>query len=54
MLVVDRRDDQSAYALGANRAEVEAERERHFDHNKPIAAPVQVEEQSWKGDQGVL
>ncbi|OCH95134.1 nucleoside hydrolase [Obba rivulosa] len=47
MLVVDRRDDQGAYAPGANRAEVQAELERHsFQHAGELestAVPAQVE-----------
>ncbi|KAI0374074.1 nucleoside hydrolase [Pilatotrama ljubarskyi] len=49
MLVVDRRDDQGAYAPGANRAEVQAELERHqFRHageyeSTAVPAPVEVE-----------
>ncbi|EIW63339.1 nucleoside hydrolase [Trametes versicolor FP-101664 SS1] len=49
MLVVDRRDDQGAYAPGANRAEVQAELERHhFQHagayeSTALPAPVEVE-----------
>lgn len=49
MLVVDRRDDQGAYAPGANRAEVQAELERHhFPHagayeSTALPAPVEVE-----------
>ncbi|EMD37862.1 hypothetical protein CERSUDRAFT_123694 [Gelatoporia subvermispora B] len=47
MLVVDRRDDEGAYAPGANRAEVQAELERHkFQHAgefESIAVPAQVE-----------
>lgn len=49
MLVVDRRDDQGAYAPGANRAEVQAELERHqFRHagayeSTALPAPVEVE-----------
>jgi hypothetical protein len=47
MLVVDRRDDQTTYAPGANRAEVQAELERHLvDHDvldsTTPALPVQV------------
>lgn len=47
MLVVDRRDDQGAYAPGSNRAEVQAELERHHFHHagnyESTALPVQVE-----------
>ncbi|KAI0823733.1 nucleoside hydrolase [Trametes gibbosa] len=49
MLVVDRRDDQGAYAPGANRAEVQAELERHqFQHtgayeSTAVPAPVEIE-----------
>ena len=47
MLVVDRRDDPGAYAPGANRAEVQAELERHhFQHAgayESTAVPAQVE-----------
>ncbi|KAI0663543.1 nucleoside hydrolase [Cubamyces menziesii] len=49
MCVVDRRDDQGAYAPGANRAEVQAELERHhFQHagtyeSTAVPAPVEVE-----------
>ncbi|KAI0630323.1 nucleoside hydrolase [Trametes polyzona] len=49
MLVVDRRDDQGAYAPGSNRAEVQAELERHhFPHagayeSTAVPAPVEVE-----------
>ena len=47
MLVVDRRDDPSAYAPGANRAEVQAELDRHnFRHAgayESTAVPAQVE-----------
>ncbi|KAI9062938.1 nucleoside hydrolase [Trametes sanguinea] len=49
MCVVDRRDDQGAYAPGANRAEVQAELERHhFKHSgayesTAVPAPVEVE-----------
>ncbi|KAI0358399.1 nucleoside hydrolase [Trametes cingulata] len=52
MLVVDRRDDQGAYAPGANRAEVQAELERHqFRHageyeSTAVPAPVEVESRS--------
>ena len=49
MCVVDRRDDQGAYAPGANRAEVQAELKRHhFQHagtyeSTAVPAPVEVE-----------
>lgn len=47
MLVVDRRDDQGAYAPGENRAEVQAELERtkftHAGNYESTALPVQVE-----------
>ncbi|KAI8993054.1 nucleoside hydrolase [Trametes punicea] len=49
MCVVDRRDDQGAYAPGANRAQVQAELERHhFQHagayeSTALPAPVEVE-----------
>ncbi|TFK54312.1 nucleoside hydrolase [Heliocybe sulcata] len=46
MLVVDRRDDQSAYAPGENRAHVQAELERlHVAHGvfESSAVPAQVE-----------
>ncbi|RPD74261.1 nucleoside hydrolase [Lentinus tigrinus ALCF2SS1-7] len=47
MLVVDRRDDAGAYAPGVNRAEVQAELERHhFKHAgayESTAVPAQVE-----------
>ncbi|KAI0703380.1 nucleoside hydrolase [Cerioporus squamosus] len=47
MLVVDRRDDAGAYAPGENRAEVQAELERHhFKHAgayESTAVPAQVE-----------
>ena len=49
MLVVDRRDDQGAYAPGQNRAQVQAELERHhFKHagayeSTAVPAPVEVE-----------
>jgi len=45
MLVIDRRVDQTAYPPGANRAEVQAELERHLlDHDalESTALPVQV------------
>lgn len=47
MLVVDRRDDQGAYAPGVNRAEVQAELQKHhFIHAgnfESTAVPAQVE-----------
>ncbi|OBZ67190.1 Uridine nucleosidase 1 [Grifola frondosa] len=47
MLVIDRRDDQGAYAPGANRAEVQAELEKHHFHHvgsyESTALPAQVE-----------
>jgi len=47
MLVVDRRDDQGAYAPGSNRAEVQEELEKHqFSHAgnyESTAVPAQVE-----------
>lgn len=47
MLVVDRRDDEGAYAPGSNRAEVQAELEKHkFAHAgnfESTALPAQVE-----------
>lgn len=47
MLVVDGRDDQGAYAPGQNRAQVQAELERHhFPHAgvyESTAVPAQVE-----------
>ncbi|KAI0645663.1 nucleoside hydrolase [Trametes meyenii] len=50
MLVVDRRDDQGAYAPGSNRAEVQAELERHhFKHSgayESTANPARVEIES--------
>ncbi|CDO70597.1 hypothetical protein BN946_scf184656.g12 [Trametes cinnabarina] len=50
MCVVDRRDDQGAYAPGANRAEVQAELERHHFHHtgtyESTAVPVPVEVES--------
>ena len=50
MLVVDRRDDIGAYAPGANRAEVQAELDRHhFQHTgayESTAVPAQVEVES--------
>ncbi|KAI0675276.1 nucleoside hydrolase [Trametes maxima] len=50
MLVVDRRDDQGAYAPGSNRAEVQAELERHhFEHAgayESTAIPARVEIES--------
>lgn len=58
MLVVDRRDDQGAYAPGANRAEVQAELERHhFQHtgayeSTALPAPVEVESRPATEDQG--
>ncbi|KAF8170255.1 Inosine/uridine-preferring nucleoside hydrolase domain-containing protein [Mycena galopus ATCC 62051] len=45
-LVVDRRDDLSAYAPGANRAEVQAELEKHSSHHgtwESTAVPALVE-----------
>ncbi|KAF7362085.1 Inosine-uridine preferring nucleoside hydrolase [Mycena venus] len=45
-LVVDRRDDLSAYAPGANRAEVQAELDRHNSHHgawESTAVPALVE-----------
>ena len=47
MLVVDRRDDEGAYAPGANRAEVQAELDRlrgsHKGHWESTAVPALVE-----------
>ncbi|KZT11005.1 nucleoside hydrolase [Laetiporus sulphureus 93-53] len=47
MLVVDRRDDPGAYAPGVNRAEVQAELDRHHFHHtgdyESTAVPAQVE-----------
>lgn len=43
MLVVDRRDAQSAYTLGANRSEIQDEFERHLQDKKGIPAPVHVD-----------
>jgi len=45
MLVVDRREDESAYAPGANRAEVQASLDKtQFSGNlESIALPAQVE-----------
>lgn len=47
MLVIDRRDDQGAYAPGSNRAEVQAELEKHNFHTHGLfestAVPVQVD-----------
>ena len=49
MLVVDRRDDPGAYAPGANRAQVQAELEKHHFHpsgvleSTAMPAPVEVE-----------
>lgn len=48
MLVVDRRDDPGAYAPGANRAQVQAELEKHADFQlhgvlESNAIPAQVE-----------
>ncbi|KAI0949624.1 hypothetical protein AcW1_009173 [Taiwanofungus camphoratus] len=47
MLIIDRRDDQGAYAPGANRAEVQAELERHqyrrAGEYESTALPAQVE-----------
>ncbi|KAF5370765.1 hypothetical protein D9758_002125 [Tetrapyrgos nigripes] len=46
MLVVDRRSDESAYALGANRAEVQAQLEKATTEHHPhedFAVQVQVE-----------
>ena len=46
MLIVDRRVDQSAYAPGANRAEVQAQLEKlHLPHGQfeSTAVPAQVE-----------
>lgn len=48
MLVVDRRDDQGAYAPGANRAQVQAELQKHpgfHPHGilESTAVPAQVE-----------
>ncbi|KAJ7782897.1 nucleoside hydrolase [Mycena metata] len=45
-LVVDRRDDLSAYAPGANRAEVQAELDKHISHHgawESTAVPALVE-----------
>ncbi|KAJ6593665.1 nucleoside hydrolase [Mycena capillaripes] len=45
-LVVDRRDDTSAYAPGANRAEVQAELDKHSSHHgnwESTAVPALVE-----------
>jgi hypothetical protein len=45
MLVTDRREDENAYALGANRAEVQAEFDKHDVKHwncQPTAVPVQV------------
>jgi hypothetical protein len=61
MLVIDRREDESAYAPGANRAEVQAELDRHsFKHKnwESTAVPAQVEiddiEERRSGVPGVL
>jgi hypothetical protein len=46
MVVVDRREDESAYSPGANRAEIQAELEkRAFSHGswESTALPAQVE-----------
>lgn len=46
MLVIDRREDESAYAPGANRAEVQAEINKHNGHHaawESTALPAQVE-----------
>lgn len=47
MLVIDRRDDQGAYAPGANRAEVQAELAKHqyrrAGEYESTALPAQVE-----------
>ena len=47
MLVIDRRDDQGAYAPGSNRAEVQAELEKHNFHTHGLlestAVPAQVD-----------
>lgn len=61
MCVVDRREDESAYAPGANRAEVQAELER-LDYDKrgsweSSALPAQVEVENFveeKSQSGVL
>lgn len=46
MLVVDRRDDETAYAPGANRAEVQRQLDQaNFPHKQweSVAVPAQVE-----------
>lgn len=47
MLVVDRREDETAYAPGANRAEVQAQLEQTKGHHsgdwESTAVPAQVE-----------
>ena len=56
MLVVDRRDDPGAYAPGANRAQVQAELEKHADfqphgvlESNAIPARVEVEDGASQG-----
>lgn len=59
MLVVDRRDDGSAYAPGANRAEVQAQLEKNDMHGNiesvPLPAQTGIEcpSGSWAGRAGV-
>ncbi|KXN90166.1 hypothetical protein AN958_04656, partial [Leucoagaricus sp. SymC.cos] len=61
MLVVDRRDDQTAYAPGANRAEVQKQLDLIGIPHKPwesVAVPAQVEVEQephgfWKSQTGV-
>jgi hypothetical protein len=45
MLVVDRREDDAAFSLGANRAEEEAEREAR-KHQIPVQVEVESIEQT--------
>lgn len=45
MLVVDRREDEAAFALGANRAEAEAERDAR-KHQIPAQVEVESVEQT--------
>ena len=52
MLVVDRREDDGAYAPGANRAQVQAELERHRPAGtfESTALPAQVEVETAPAD----
>lgn len=48
MLIIDRREDESAYAPGANRAEVQAQYAKHSSSRKSwestaLPAPVEIE-----------